>query len=176
MVKLIAFTLATSALALLFSSTDAAPLQRRGLGQSAALISDTQYCIFLPPDVGGDIAANEDRAVAFCNVAISSAPNAGTIPDGLIQSVHFVHNTDKNWVQITGRLNPSAYSLSQSDQGGQYDMKAPVGAKCDGYNAFVQITEPSDGRYCLRCCKNKADCPVNKSEYGCETVLGGDYS
>ncbi|KAF9949932.1 hypothetical protein BGZ72_008318 [Mortierella alpina] len=124
---------------------------------------------------GGDNAKSEDDAVAFCNTAIDSAPGARTLPKGLITKVNFVHNTDKDYVQITGTMAPAAYQLSTSDEGGQYDNKAPVGAVCAGYSSFVQITEPQNGRYCLRCCKNKSDCPVNKSQYGCETVLGGEY-
>ncbi|KAF9198880.1 hypothetical protein BGZ49_000184 [Haplosporangium sp. Z 27] len=172
------YTAALAATALLFSSSvsEAAPLQRRGYGQTGALISETEYCIFLPPVRGGNIADNEDRAVAFCNVQIPSAPNAGILPHGLIQSVHFVENTAQGWVQITGRLNPSAYGLKKSDEGGQYDMRAPVGASFAGYKAFVQITEPDSGIYCLRACKNKSNCPVNKSEDGCVSVIGGDYS
>ncbi|KAF9356350.1 hypothetical protein BGX26_005388 [Mortierella sp. AD094] len=176
MVRSFIYTAALAATALFISTSQAAPIHRRDYGQTAALISDTEYCIFLPPEQGGNIADNEDRAVAFCNVAIETAPNAGIIPQGLIQSLHFVENTDEGWVQITGRLDPSAYGLSSDDQGGQYDMRAPVGASYPGYNAFVQITEPNSGTYCLRVCKNESDCPVNKSEYGCETVIGGDYS
>ncbi|KAF9356351.1 hypothetical protein BGX26_005389 [Mortierella sp. AD094] len=178
MVKSFIYAAALAATTLFLSTSsvsEAAPV-KRVYGQTAALISATEYCIFLPPNRGGNIADNEDRAVAFCNVAISTAPNAGIIPTGLIQSVHFVENTAQGWVQITGRLNPSAYGLSKSDGGGQYDMRAPVGAKYAGYNAFVQITEPDSGIYCLRVCKNKSNCPVNKSEYGCKTVIGGDYS
>ncbi|KAF8967573.1 hypothetical protein BGZ46_000138 [Entomortierella lignicola] len=178
MVRSFIYTAALAATALLLSTSvsEAAPLRKRDYGQTAALISETEYCIFLPPSQGGNIADNEDRAVAFCNVQIPDAPNAGILPDGLIQSIHFVENTDEEWVQITGRLNPSAYGLSSSDEGGQYDMRAPVGASFTGYNAFVQITEPDSEIYCLRVCKNKSNCPVNKSQYGCEAVIGGDYS
>ncbi|KAF9940186.1 hypothetical protein BGZ75_004337 [Mortierella antarctica] len=177
MVKSIFFAFATATLALLASSvTDAAPLRRRAVsGQTGALISATQYCLFLPPVEGGDIAKSENDAVAFCNTAIASAPGARTLPDGFVQKVNFVENKDKNYVQITGTINPAVYKLSAGDEGGQYDNRAPVGAVCAGYSSFVQITEPKDGRFCLRCCKNKGDCPVNKSEYGCETVLGGEY-
>ncbi|KAI1319692.1 hypothetical protein EDD11_003386 [Mortierella claussenii] len=177
MVRSIAFTAVLAAVALFLSLTESAPIAKRvTYGQTGALISASEYCIFLPPDRGGDIAANEDQAVAFCNVPIASAPNAGIIPTGLIQSLHFVENKDKGYVQITGRLDGSAYGLPTSDQGGQYDVRAPVGATYAGYNAFVQITEPDSGVYCLRVCQHKADCPVNKSEFGCEQVLGGDYS
>ncbi|KAF9965848.1 hypothetical protein BGZ70_003959 [Mortierella alpina] len=177
MVKSIVFAFATATLAVLASSvSDAAPLMRRAAsGQTGALISATEYCLFLPPVAGGDIAKSEDDAVAFCNTAIASAPNARPLPEGFVQKVNFVKNEEKGYVQITGTINPAAYKLAASDEGGQYDNRAPVGAVCAGYSSFVQITEPQDGRFCLRCCKNKGDCPVNKSEFGCETVLGGVY-
>ncbi|KAG0206695.1 hypothetical protein BGX28_001894 [Mortierella sp. GBA30] len=145
-------------------------------GQTGVILNQTDFCVFLPPMVGGDIAANEDRAVAFCTKPNLPGANAQVLPKGFIQSAHFVANTQNNWVQVTGRIDRSKYGLSPKDGGGQYDIKAPVGAKCAGYNYFVQLTEPDAQIYCIRCCKNKADCPVNKSTYGCEKVLGGDYS
>ncbi|KAF9322240.1 hypothetical protein BG003_003251 [Podila horticola] len=168
------FALAVAALALFCSTAaDAAALPS---GKTLALISDTKYCIFLPSKPGQSISDSEDSAVAFCNTAISSAPNARTLPTGFIKSLHWVSNTSKDYVQITGRIDRSKYSLSASDGGGQYDTNAPPGAKCSGYSYFVQLVEPDAQIYCLRCCKNKADCPVNKSTYGCKSVLGGDYS
>ncbi|KAG0322767.1 hypothetical protein BGZ99_003155 [Dissophora globulifera] len=159
------------------TATEAAPVSLATVtGQTAALISASQYCIFLPPKKGGNIADNEDKAVAFCNKAISTAPKAGILPTGFIKSIHFVHDTTKNYVQITGKIDRSKYSLSASDGGGQYDMKAPVGSHCAGYTSFVQLIEPDEQIYCLRCCKNKADCPTNKSTKGCKAVLGGSYS
>ncbi|KAI1321149.1 hypothetical protein EDD11_007715 [Mortierella claussenii] len=145
-------------------------------GQIGAINSDKEYCLFLPPMYGGGISENEDKAVAFCTNAIPSAPKAGILPAGFVQSAHFIRNTQKDWVQLTGRIDRSKYGLSAEDGGGQYDNKAPVSAKCAGYNYFVELVEPDVQIYCIRCCKNKADCPVNKSTYGCEKVLGGDYS
>ncbi|KAF8932256.1 hypothetical protein BGZ58_007140 [Dissophora ornata] len=146
------------------------------MGQTGAILSQTDFCIFLPPKFGGDIALNEDRAVAFCTKAnMPSAPNAQVLPAGFIQTAHFVANTTANWVQVTGRINRSKYGLASTDGGGQYDMRAPVGAICNGYKSFVQLTEPDAEIYCIRCCQNKLDCPVNKSTHGCEKVLGGSY-
>ncbi|KAG0293854.1 hypothetical protein BGZ98_002019 [Dissophora globulifera] len=136
----------------------------------------TDFCIFLPPKVGGDIALNEDRAIAFCTKPMASAPGAKIIPPGFLKTVHFQHNTTANWVQVTGRIDRSKYSLSPNDGGGQYDMRAPVGASCAGYTSFVQLTEPDAEIYCIRCCMTKTDCPVNKSTHGCEKVLGGSYA
>ncbi|KAH7055363.1 hypothetical protein BKA57DRAFT_453633 [Linnemannia elongata] len=146
-------------------------------GQTGALISSSEYCIFLPPKYGGDIAESEDVAIAFCNKAIATAPKAKILPTGFIKSVHLVRNTQKGWVQITGRIDRTKYGLSKNDGGGQYDIKAPPGGSYAGYKYFVQLVEPDSNIYCLRVCTNKADCPTGKSTYGCKGVLGpADYS
>ncbi|KAF8945624.1 hypothetical protein BGZ47_002279 [Haplosporangium gracile] len=145
-------------------------------GQTGALISVNEYCLFLPPTFGGDIADSEDDALAFCNKPIPTAPQAKTLPAGFIKSLHFVRNTQKGYVQITGRIDRRKYGLSKRDEGGQYDTRAPPGASYAGYKYFVQLVEPDENIYCLRVCKSKADCPVNRSEAGCKKVIGGDYS
>ncbi|KAK3814531.1 MAG: hypothetical protein JOS17DRAFT_760690 [Linnemannia elongata] len=146
-------------------------------GKTGALISAHEYCIFLPPKYGGNIADSEDVAIAFCNKPIRTAPKAKILPKDFIKSVHLVRNTQKGWVQITGRIDRSKYGLSKKDEGGQYDTRAPRGASYAGYKYFVQIVEPDSDIYCLRACKNKADCPTNKSTRGCQGVLGhADYS
>ncbi|KAG0380980.1 hypothetical protein BGX24_001689 [Mortierella sp. AD032] len=147
------------------------------VGQTGTIVNQNDFCIFLPPTYGGDIAANEDRAIAFCTKAnMPNAPGAKVLPKDFIKSAHFSRNTTAGWVQITGRINRSKYGLSPKDGGGQYDMRAPVGATYSGFNAFVQLTEPDAEIYCIRACMTKADCPVNKSTHGCVRVLGGDYS
>ncbi|KAF9438220.1 hypothetical protein BGZ76_009147 [Entomortierella beljakovae] len=145
-------------------------------GQVGAIINEKNFCLFLPPMYGGGISENEDRAVAFCTKPIGTAPKARVLPTGFIKSAHLVRNSKKKWVQITGRMNGKKYGLSKKDGGGQYDIKAPVGARCAGYNYFVELVEPDSDIYCIRCCKNKVDCPVNKSTYGCKKVLGGNYA
>ncbi|GJJ72684.1 hypothetical protein EMPS_05042 [Entomortierella parvispora] len=144
-------------------------------GQVGTIKSSTDFCLWLPKMFGGDIAANEDSAVAFCTKS-NIIPSARILPGGFIKSAHFVQNTTAGWVQVTGRLDRSKYGLKSNDGGGQYDMRAPVGAACAGYNSFVQLTEPDAQIYCIRCCMNKIDCPVNKSTHGCEKVLGGNYA
>ncbi|KAF9107030.1 hypothetical protein BGX29_007536, partial [Mortierella sp. GBA35] len=52
---------------LLFSSigsvSEAAPISHDGAsGQTGVILNATDFCIFLPPEYGGDIAENEDRA------------------------------------------------------------------------------------------------------------------
>ncbi|KAF8948464.1 hypothetical protein BGZ47_004640 [Haplosporangium gracile] len=123
--------------------------------------------------VGGDIAANEDSAIAFCNKANPNAPGAKVFPDGFVASVHWA--TGDSWVQITGQIDPSKYNLNPCDAGGQYDIRAPVGASCAGYEHFVNVIEPTDGLYAMRCCKNSADCVVSKSTYGVRVIFGEQW-
>ncbi|KAG0074370.1 hypothetical protein BGZ93_001274, partial [Podila epicladia] len=154
------FALVFAAVALFCSTVaDAAPTLPSG--NTVALISPTQYCIMLPSKRGQIIGESEDTAVAFCNKPISSAPNARMLPKGFIKSLHWVTNKSKGYVQITGRIDRSKYGLRASDGGGQYDIKAPRGTKCAGYPHYVELLEPDIQIYCLRCCKNKADCPLH---------------
>ncbi|KAG0036995.1 hypothetical protein BGZ82_003323 [Podila clonocystis] len=162
------FALAVAAVALLCFIPDAAALPS---GKTLALISNSQYCLFLPSRPGQTISDSEGSAVTFCNKAIPSAPNARILPTGFVKSLHWVSNKSKGYVQITGRIDRRKYNLPASDGGGQYDIKAPVGTKCSGYPYYVELVEPDIQVYCLRCCKNKADCPVNKSTYGLKRLL-----
>ncbi|KAF9160098.1 hypothetical protein DFQ26_005894 [Actinomortierella ambigua] len=165
---------ALASVALFFSHVQAAPVTMTpARGQIGAIVDKDNFCFFLPPKKGGNIAANEDKAVAFCTAELAAAPKASIFPPGFIQSAHFVEDKTKGWVQVTGRMNITTYSLSRKDGGGQYDIKAPVGSSCAGFNHYVNLVEPSDGVYCIRCCKEKIDCNTGKSQYGCKTVLPG---
>ncbi|KAF9174546.1 hypothetical protein BGX21_010126 [Mortierella sp. AD011] len=157
----------------LLASTALLALGVSAQGQIGALESASNYCFFLPPSPGGDIAANEDSAIAFCNQANPNAPGAKIFPDGFVLSAHWA--TGDGWVQITGQIDPSKYSLSPCDQGGQYDIRAPVGASCAGYGYFVNVIEPYDGVYGMRCCTNKGDCNVSQSTYGVRVIFGSQY-
>lgn len=68
-------------------------------GQIASVDAGDNYCFFLPPMVGGDIAENEDRAIAFCNKPNTRAPGAKIFPPGFVLSSHYA--TGPGWVQIT---------------------------------------------------------------------------
>ncbi|KAI8606271.1 hypothetical protein EDD21DRAFT_296923, partial [Dissophora ornata] len=142
-------------------------------GQIASLEAADNYCFFLPPTVGGDIAANEDAAIAFCNKANPNAPGSKIFPDGFVLSAHWA--SGDGWVQITGQIDPTKYSLNPCDAGGQYDIRAPVGATCAGYGYFVNVIEPTDGVYGMKCCQNKGDCNVSQSTYGVRVIFGSQY-
>ncbi|ORZ27792.1 hypothetical protein BCR41DRAFT_345907 [Lobosporangium transversale] len=94
-------------------------------GQIVQIKSGTNWCMMMPPEEGGDIAASEDFAIAFCTNEDVDAPGAKIFPPGFIQSANFA--SGKGYVQVTGKIDRTKYSLAETDQGGQYDIKAPVG-------------------------------------------------
>ncbi|KAL0096985.1 hypothetical protein J3Q64DRAFT_1710478 [Phycomyces blakesleeanus] len=140
------------------------------------LVSETQFCFFLPPGPKLDVATHEDIGVAHCTKS-NVIPGVKTFPTGFITVAHFQQTS--TYVQVTGYMNSKLFGLIPTDEGGQYDNHGngkPVGAQCSGYNYFVNVVEPADNRYCIRCCQNKVDCNTGRSAYGCMRVVPGDYS
>ncbi|KAK9767898.1 hypothetical protein K7432_001878 [Basidiobolus ranarum] len=136
--------------------------------------STTSFCLFLPPKPGMEIGSHEHDAVVFCTRPNPVAPKAKLLPKNFIKTAHFKKTQD--WVQITGRMNPSAYQLSRKDGGGQYDNRgAPAQSGCAGYTFFVSLIEPDTGKYCIRCCNKKNDCDMGLSTEGCSVVIPGNY-
>ncbi|KAG0098841.1 hypothetical protein BGZ93_010223 [Podila epicladia] len=146
-------------------------------GYIAAIASPEAFCFLLPPDPKAEtVAEAEDHAIAFCTQPnVPGATGAKVFPDNFIVSAHYKKNTTAGWVQATGLLNPEVYGMSMTDDGGQYDVKAPGGASCAGYNSFVNLIEPSSSRYCIRCCMDPLDCNVKISERGCRRIVPGYY-
>ncbi|KAF9978957.1 hypothetical protein BGZ73_007844 [Actinomortierella ambigua] len=174
-------TFLAAAIALLSSQAHAGPVGANPAagnksGVTIAIVDSNEFCFFLPPEWGGDIADNEHRAVAFCTKDMAQAPSANIFPTGFIKTANLFRNNARQWIQMTGRIDRNKYGLSKDDEGGQNDPKAPDGSKCAGYPYFVGLVEPNENIYCIRCCKNKSDCPTNRSEDGCRDVLPGDYS
>ncbi|GJJ76185.1 hypothetical protein EMPS_08544 [Entomortierella parvispora] len=167
------FNLASTASALVLLSATVVSAAPKN-GQIAQITSASNWCMMMPPSPGGDIAQNEDRAIAFCTNPHPDAPGAKIFPAGFIQSANFA--AGNGYVQITGKIDRTKYSLADSDQGGQYDIRAPVGSACANYNHYVNLIEPHSNTYCIRCCKEKKDCNTGKSTYGCAYVIPGDYS
>ncbi|KAH8554526.1 hypothetical protein BGW37DRAFT_436102 [Umbelopsis sp. PMI_123] len=147
-------------------------------GKTINVTADS-LCIFMPKTPRELIAASEHDAIAFCNNT-AAAPGAKEIPKGFIKSAHFVNGTGQgNYVQYTGSIDVSKYSLNSTDGGGQYDNHGngkPVGASCEGYAYFVELIEPDVKRYCVRCCQVYEDCNAGRSTYGCARVVPGDFS
>ncbi|KAG0045909.1 hypothetical protein BGZ83_008883 [Gryganskiella cystojenkinii] len=166
------FNIASAALVVLGTAavSSAAPKH----GQICQITSASNWCMMMPPKAGGDISSNEDKAIAFCTKDDAKAPGAKIFPKGFIKSAHFA--SGDGYVQITGQMDRDKYKLSAHDDGGQYDLRAPVGSACAGYNYYVNLIEPDSNIYCIRCCTEKSKCNTGKSTYGCKYVIPGDYS
>ncbi|KAG1178512.1 hypothetical protein G6F70_000984 [Rhizopus microsporus] len=135
-------------------------------GQIAQIVDANNFCVFLPPEdsVDRNIADTEWEGQAFCLGNAPKATNAGKLKDGFILSAHYVA-TDK-YVQVTGQMDPTKARLNTSDEGGQFDIKAPKGSSCAGWKYYVNLIEPNDDRTCNR----------GISEKGCAHIIPGDYS
>ncbi|OZJ06437.1 hypothetical protein BZG36_00555 [Bifiguratus adelaidae] len=148
-------------------------------GRTAQITSDTDFCMFLPPQPGEIVANDEWDALGFCTKANNNASGARLLPNNFITSAHFARGD--NYVQVTGLFDVNAYQMNASDPGGQFDTRAPAGASCAGYLSFVNLIEPSEGRYCIKCCNgpnhaSNAMCGTGRSQDGCPKIIPGDYS
>ncbi|KAF9947277.1 hypothetical protein BGZ72_010730 [Mortierella alpina] len=134
-----------------------------------AIVNKRKFCMFLPPAPGLEVAPTEEDAIAFCQgrAIRSSRP----LPKRFIRSARYYEAPGKSFVQVTGKFRRGEYSLSATDGGGQYDSKNVIGSSCVGFPYFVALVEPDVERYCIRCCVNKKDCPINKSHLGCAAVI-----
>ncbi|CAO3681848.1 unnamed protein product [Umbelopsis vinacea] len=107
--------------ALIVSITSAAVPSSTPISGKTINVTTQSLCIFMPKTPGELIASSEPTAVAFCNNT-SAAPGAKKIPAGFIKSSHFVSGTGQGkYVQYTGTIDPTKYSLKSKDGGGQYD-------------------------------------------------------
>ncbi|KAI9287024.1 hypothetical protein BC943DRAFT_342517 [Umbelopsis sp. AD052] len=143
-----------------------------GSGQTVEIVNSSNFCFFLPPPGSSDmnISDNEGDAVAYCKGSTPKASDSNTFPSGFILSAHVVTTSD--YIQVTGQIDPTKAGLNANDDGGQYDIMAPKGATCAGYDYFVNLVEPSGNDYCIRCCNTETNC----NRDGCARVVPGDYS
>lgn len=121
-------------------------------GQIVQIVDATNFCVMLPPnsETNRNIADTEWDANAFCLGSTPLAAGADTLPDGFITSAHYVA-TD-TYVQVTGIMDYTKANLNGSDEGGQYDIKAPTGSSCANWLYYVNLIEPVSNTYCIRCC------------------------
>ncbi|KAL1930165.1 hypothetical protein VTP01DRAFT_1319 [Rhizomucor pusillus] len=134
------------------------------------------YCFFLPPGPDMEVAPNEKIGVPYCTRR-AVVPGNRVFPKGFVTVAHY--EEADNFVQVTGYIDSSKAGLIPNDQGGQYDNHGegkPIGAECAGWNYFVNLVEPADNRFCIRCCNSKDDCNPGRSQYGCMRVVPGDYT
>ncbi|KAI8137552.1 hypothetical protein BJV82DRAFT_634808 [Fennellomyces sp. T-0311] len=160
------------AIAFFVALTQALPLERRVGNINILVKSASQFCSYLPPNPGQPIAEAEGSAVPFCTQVQASGTRQ--FPSGFIVSAHY--KSTSTYTQVTGRIDRSKYKLSASDGGGQYDNKNEIGGKCNGWGHWVNLVEPDSNIFCIRCCENSSDCNLGRSEYGCQSVVPGDYS
>jgi hypothetical protein len=116
------------------------------------IVDANNFCVMLPPTDSADrlISDTEWDGRSFCMGSTPKATGAGKIPSGFITSAHYVK--EDAYVQVTGQIDYAKANLNGSDYGGQYDVKAPVGSTCAGWTYYVNLIEPTEGTYCIRCC------------------------
>jgi len=160
-----------STIAIALAVTAAASAQ-----QIAQVVDSTNFCVFLPPAGATDvnISDTEGSATAYCMGSTPQATGAGKLPSGFILSAHYVSTSA--YVQITGQIDPSKAGLNPADDGGQYDVRAPVGSQCAGWTYYVNLIEPSGNDFCIRCCNDTTNCNRGISQAGCARIVPGDYS
>jgi hypothetical protein len=163
------------------ANNSAGPLEYSELavvkGRTVAVHDSKDFCLLLPR-AHESVADGESDATAYCTKPQKDAPGAHTLAAGGIKSVH-LKSSPKHWVQVTGKLVPSKLGLSSKDEGGQYDNHgkgAPPGASCAGWPHFVELVEPAESRYCIRCCESTSDCPTGRSTAGCPSLIPGNYN
>jgi hypothetical protein len=100
------------------TTTDSSP-SGNSSSNAIKLVSESDFCLFLPPQPGLEVATNEDNGKPFCSNGPTDVPGAQPFPNGFITVAHYQQND--TYQQVTGYMNPSAYQLSSTDQGGQYD-------------------------------------------------------
>ncbi|ORX47016.1 hypothetical protein DM01DRAFT_1410400 [Hesseltinella vesiculosa] len=136
--------------------------------------SPTSFCMFMPPHKGDSVGGTISKGVPQCTSSKLSNSHR-VFPKGFIVSAHYAINNTEHFEQITGKIDPSKYGLSTSDQGGQYDYQQISGVLCNYDHFFVALLEPAHNRFCIRCCKYSRDCVTDESSKGCPAVIPGAY-
>lgn len=106
-------------------------------GQISQVVDASNFCVYLPPpdSANRNIADTEWNAQAFCMGNTPKALKANKMPDGFIQSAHFVV-TDK-YIQVTGQIDPAKANLNVTDEGGQMDVAARKSHICPSLASLV---------------------------------------
>ncbi|ORZ13527.1 hypothetical protein BCR42DRAFT_418492 [Absidia repens] len=145
-------------------------------GMIGQVVDATNFCVFLPPsgEMSDPLSDNEWDGQAYCLGSTPKAVDANTLPDGFIQSAHYVATDD--YVQVTGQIDASKMGLNPTDEGAQFDIMAPKGSSCAGWDYYVNLIEPAGNTYCMRCCNDTTNCNRGISQDGCARIVPGDYS
>lgn len=145
-------------------------------GMVGQVVSATDFCLFLPPPgvTNAVLSDYEWNSEAYCMGSTPKATNANKLADGFVLSSHYVI-TDE-YVQVTGQIDPAKAGLIPTDEGGQCDIAAPKGSSCDGWQYYVNLIEPANNIFCMRCCNDQVNCNRGISQKGCARIVPGDYS
>lgn len=84
--------------------------------------NEHNFCLFLPPKPGDDVAKNEDNGIPFCMKSKNMPEGTKRFPSDFITTAHY-YKTDA-YEQVTGYFNRNAYKLNGTDEGGQYEFES----------------------------------------------------
>ncbi|KAG0212773.1 hypothetical protein BGX28_005620 [Mortierella sp. GBA30] len=148
--------------------------------RNALIIDERNFCILAPSKDGQRIADAFEggfTAKPFCTDPLNKVLKTGYLKGGSITDTTVEECDD--YIQIYGKINNEKLKFDPNDYGAQYDdeiideiVEADKQVTCQGYKHFVQFIEPNQNTFCLRCCRNRQDCPVDKAHLGCAAALG----
>ncbi|KAF8896276.1 hypothetical protein BD779DRAFT_1608562 [Infundibulicybe gibba] len=139
-----------------------APTGAASLDKTVHILSGTDFSLLLPKNAGELVSDAEVDGVRFCapeSAATGVSGCSNVFQDGFIRAAALEHSTDNL----------------------QFDVRYPNGALCTfgGYEAsFIELVEPSAGRFCMRCCANANDqdnCNSHQDRLGCMQAIPGIY-
>ncbi|KAF8915752.1 hypothetical protein CPB85DRAFT_1251373 [Mucidula mucida] len=177
-------------LALLSLAANAYAAPSAAADNTVYVTSIDEFCIIVPRTEHTSVGDSEHPGgmQTYCSPNGRYDDSQGTLPQNFWKKnkVAFQSGTGTNggrYAQLTGCINSSKLDrLIPSDAGGQYDSSGgeggqgnPQGSICLGYNHYVELIEPAGPRACIKCCDDPADCPTNKDEQGCPSVIEGGY-
>ncbi|THV04191.1 hypothetical protein K435DRAFT_649934 [Dendrothele bispora CBS 962.96] len=147
-------------------------------------INDANDFSLLGPSRDKELVSEaESDGVSYCTDGSSRKDCSRHFDSGFIRAADMQQSPDGSWIQVTGCIDPSKFSvLDPADVGGQLDVRFPNGAQCTfgGYgSSFIELMEPAASRFCLRCCSSPDDqenCNSHHDRDGCPVAVPGKYA
>ena len=132
------------------------------------LSSSGDFCMLIPVPRGSSVS---------CVVPNPLVPNVPVFQNNFIVQANYIKTP--TFAQVTGQINPAAQGISPNDPGWFFDDSVAVSqnsrSTCLGYNHFVEIIEPSNNLFCIRCCLNPMDCRTSAANHDCLRDVPGNY-
>ncbi|CED84034.1 hypothetical protein [Phaffia rhodozyma] len=175
-----------------FLAQPGAAINQTSMSRLLTLNGIDDFCLYGPPDSGPDslIGNVEPIVVAYC---LKPRNNARLIPDGTIQSAHFIKTSA--YVQIQGFFDGTKINIPYGDDGGELDphgaenLGNPIGgnvtSNVSGQDVFYEewMSFMSYNQFCLRVCISETPdvpaalmCEHELDVMGCQFVMPGDYT